>query len=189
LSWNSAPAEHDRRHRRHDRRNDARRTSLLPCHPAFTDVYAPDGLPTRKLRPAASVAGGRPNYWLGPKASFQGCCCLGASGTVVRKNRTDIAGYRSGGARLHYRLIGVIWRFADKSAKWMRKRCGVDRYLLLPSVYPSGIMVPNDVRPTHTGTAARFLRRVCLVLPQRATGDHVRARVANGWTPAHRQSG
>src|ERR1035437_4553893 len=53
---------------------------------AFTDVYAPDGLPTRKLRPAASVAGGRPNYWLGPKASFQGCCCLGASGTVVRKN-------------------------------------------------------------------------------------------------------
>src|ERR1019366_672612 len=29
---------------------------------------------------------------------------------------TDIAGYRSGGARLHYRLIGVIWRFADKSA-------------------------------------------------------------------------
>jgi hypothetical protein len=38
---------------------------------------------------------------------------------------TDIAGYRSGGARLHYRLISVIWRFADKSAKWMRKRCGV----------------------------------------------------------------
>jgi hypothetical protein len=27
--------------------------------------------------------------------------------------------------RLHYRLISVIWRFADKSAKWMRKRCGV----------------------------------------------------------------
>ena len=26
---------------------------------------------------------------------------------------------------LYYRLIGVIWRFADKSAKWMRKRCGV----------------------------------------------------------------
>src|ERR1019366_10527191 len=38
---------------------------------------------------------------------------------------TDIAGYRSGGAQLHYRLIGVIWRFADKSANWMRRRCAV----------------------------------------------------------------
>ena len=50
---------------------------------------------------------------------------LGAWGQAVLAGRiaTDIAGYRSGGARLHYRLIGVIWRFADKSAKWMRKRC------------------------------------------------------------------
>src|ERR1039458_158072 len=28
---------------------------------------------------------------------------------------SDIAGYRSGGAQFHYRLISVIWRFADKS--------------------------------------------------------------------------
>src|ERR1019366_4327474 len=31
---------------------------------------------------------------------------------------TDIAGYRSGGPRLHYRLIGVIWRFADYASNW-----------------------------------------------------------------------
>ena len=47
---------------------------------------------------------------------------------------TDIAGYRSGGARLHYRLIGVIWRFADKSAKWLRKRCGVREDLSIPGI-------------------------------------------------------
>src|ERR1035437_7600622 len=29
---------------------------------------------------------------------------------------TDIRGYRSGGARLHYRLIGGIWRFADSAS-------------------------------------------------------------------------
>src|SRR5450759_1152208 len=34
---------------------------------------------------------------------------------------TDIAGYRSGGARLHYRLIGVIWRFGDFPFKWPRQ--------------------------------------------------------------------
>ena len=48
-----------------------------------------------------------------------------ATAVLAGRIATDIAGYRSGGARLHYRLIGVIWRFADKSAKWMRKRCGV----------------------------------------------------------------
>ena len=56
-----------------------------------------------------------------PGANVQ---CLPVRKTAGWK-ATDIAGYRSGGARLHYRLIGVIWRFADKSAKWMRKRCGV----------------------------------------------------------------
>src|ERR1017187_3860180 len=80
---------------------------------------------------------------------------------------TDIAGYRSGGARLHYRLIGVIWRFADKSAKWMRKRCGVraDLYgsstsasdfprvrvalLAFASPYPGGNLMASLVSPAR----------------------------------------
>jgi hypothetical protein len=56
-----------------------------------------------------------------PGANVQ---CLPVRKTAGWK-ATDIAGYRSGGAQLHYRLIGVIWRFADKSAKWMRRRCAV----------------------------------------------------------------
>jgi hypothetical protein len=41
--------------------------------------------------------------------------------TETIREATDIAGYRSGGARLHYRLIGVIWRFGDFPFKWPRQ--------------------------------------------------------------------
>ena len=41
------------------------------------------------------------------------------AGVVADRIVTDIAGYRSGGARLHYRLIGVIWRFGDYTLIWI----------------------------------------------------------------------
>src|SRR5450759_5016277 len=49
--------------------------------------------------------------------SFLGTVCHRGFGETT----TDICRYRSGGARLHYRLTGVIRRFGDYTAKWFSR--------------------------------------------------------------------
>src|ERR1035437_9572652 len=67
-------------------------TSVL--HQSLRSDYGPLG----SWAAGRQVVGKRPN---------RGCAW---AGTETSRGSTDIAGYRSGGARLHYRLIGVIWR-------------------------------------------------------------------------------
>ena len=81
---------------------------------------------TGRLKPA--LAGVNMSRWRSAALGEAGRVGTAAA-VLAGRIATDIAGYRSGGARLHYRLIGIIWRFADKSAKWMRKRCAVFRGL------------------------------------------------------------